>query len=91
MKPILLVLSAAFVGGVALYGKNQKPFWVFQAIMLPVFLYFFGADVMQIPGFPGAGVTTSSLWFLPFVLVWMAGTAGLGVWALKHLFKGEPT
>ncbi|MEM7753617.1 MAG: hypothetical protein AAF230_09400 [Pseudomonadota bacterium] len=91
MKPILLVLAVAFVGGVALYGKNQRPFWIFQAVMLPVFLYFFGADVMQIPGFPGAGVTTSSLWFLPFVLAWMAGTAAFGVLSLKHLLKKEPT
>ena len=86
MKPILLVLGAAFIGGVALYGKNQKPFWLFQAIMLPVFLYFFGADVMF-----GKNETTSSLWFLPFVLAWLAGTAGLGMLALKHLLKKEPT
>ncbi|MEL7149861.1 MAG: hypothetical protein AAGK71_03965 [Pseudomonadota bacterium] len=86
MKPILLVLGAAFIGGVALYGKNQKPFWVFQGVMLPVFLWFFGADVML-----GKGETTSSLWFLPFVLGWFAGTAGFGVWSLKHLFAKEPT
>lgn len=86
MKPILLVLGAAFIGGVALYGKNQKPFWIFQAVMLPVFLWFFGADVML-----GKGETTSSLWFLPFVLAWIVGTAAFGVWSLKHLFKKEPT
>lgn len=86
MKPALLVLIAAFVGGVALYGKNQKPFWVFQAVMLPVFLWFFGADVMF-----GKGETTSSLWFLPFVLVWIVGTAAFGMMSLKHLLKREPT
>lgn len=86
MKPILLVLGAAFIGGVALYGKNRQPFLIFQAIMAPVFLWFFGADVMF-----GKGETTSSLWFLPFVLVWFAGTAALGTWALRHLFKGEAT
>lgn len=81
MKPILLLLGAAFVGGVALYGKNRRPFLIFQAVMLPVFLWFFGADVML-----GKGETTSSLWFLPFVLVWLVGTAALGVLSLKHLF-----
>ncbi len=86
MKPILLVLGAAFVGGVALYGKNRKPFLIFQAVMAPIFLWFFGADVML-----GKGETTSSLWFLPFVLVWIVGTAALGVFALKHIFKGEPS
>ena len=86
MKPILLVLGAAFVGGVALYGKNRRPFLIFQAVMLPVFLWFFGADVML-----GKGETTSSLWFLPFVLVWIVGTAALGVLSLKHVFKGEPS
>ena len=86
MKPILLVLGAAFIGGVALYGKNQKPFWVFQVVMLPVFLWFFGAEVML-----GKGETTSSLWFLPFVLVWIVGTAAFGVLSLKHLLSKEPT
>ena len=86
MKPILLVLAAAFIIGVALYGKAQKPFWVFQAVMLPVFLWFFGADVML-----GKGQTTSSLWFLPFVLVWIVGTAAFGVLSLKHLLSKEPT
>ena len=86
MKPILLVLIAAFVGGVGLYGKNQKPFWVFQAVMLPVFIWFFGADVML-----GKGETTSSLWFLPFVLVWIVGTAAFGIVSLKHLLKKVPT
>ena len=86
MKPLLVVLGAAFVGGVALYGKSQKTFWIFQAVMLPVFLWFFGADVML-----GKGETTSSLWFLPFVLVWLVGTAVLGAWSLRHLAKGEPS
>ncbi len=86
MKPMLLVLGAAFIGGVALYGKAQKMFWVFQAVMLPVFLWFFGADVML-----GKGETTSSLWFLPFALVWIVGTVAFGVWSLKHLLKKEPT
>ncbi len=83
MKPVLFLLGAAFIVGVALYGKAQKPFWIFQAIMLPVFLWFFGADVML-----GKGETTSSLWFLPFVLVWIVGTAALGLWALRHILKG---
>ncbi len=82
MKPILLVLCAAFVGGVALYGRNRRPFLIFQAVMLPVFLWFFGADVML-----GKGETTSSLWFLPFMLIWITGTAALGLWSLRHLFK----
>ena len=86
MKPLLLVLGVAFIGGVALYGKSQRRFWIFQAVMLPVFLWFFGADVMA-----GKGETTSSLWFLPFVLVWIVGTAALGTWSLRHLFKGEAT
>lgn len=86
MKPILLVFGAAFIGGVALYGKNQKPFWVFQAIMAPVFLYFFGADVIL-----GKGETTSSLWFLPFVLVWIVGTAVFGILSLKHLVTEAET
>ena len=86
MKPILLVVMAAFVGGTILYGKNRRPFLIFQAVMLPVFLWFFGADVML-----GKGETTSSLWFLPFVLVWIVGTAALGVWSLKHLFKATPS
>ncbi len=86
MKPVLLILGAAFVGGVMLYGRNRRPFLIFQAVMLPVFLWFFGADVML-----GKGETTSSLWFLPFVLVWIIGTAALGVWSLRHLFKGETT
>ncbi|MDJ0638795.1 MAG: hypothetical protein QNJ20_08175 [Paracoccaceae bacterium] len=80
MKPVLFLLCAAFVLGVALYGKNRRSFVIFQAVMLPVFLWFFGADVML-----GKGETTSSLWFLPFVLVWIVGTAALGLWALKHL------
>ncbi|MEO0865753.1 MAG: hypothetical protein AAFY39_14465 [Pseudomonadota bacterium] len=84
MKPILLILTAAFVGGTLLYGKNRRPFLIFQAVMLPVFLWFFGADVML-----GKGETTSSLWFLPFVLIWIVGTAALGFWSLKHLFKAE--
>ncbi len=84
MKPLLLVLGVAFVGGVALYGRNRRPFLVFQAVMAPVFLWFFGADVML-----GKGETTSSLWFLPFVLVWIIGTAVLGVLSLKHLLKEE--
>ena len=86
MKPALLLLGAAFVLGVLLYGRNRRPFVIFQAVMLPVFLWFFGADVML-----GKGETTSSLWFLPFVLAWLVGTAGLGVWSLRHLAKGEPT
>ena len=85
MKPILLVLGAAFVGGVLLYGKTRRPFLIFQAVMLPVFLWFFGADVML-----GKGETTSSLWFLPFALVWIVGTAALGVWSLRHIFKEAP-
>lgn len=85
MKPILLVLGAAFFGGVALYGKNQKQFWIFQAVMLPVFLWFFGADVIY-----GKGETTSSLWFLPFALIWIGGTAALGTRALRHLLKKVP-
>ena len=56
MKPLIIVLGVAFVGGVALYGKNQRNFWVFQAVMLPVFLYFFGADVML-----GKGEVTSDV------------------------------
>lgn len=83
MKPLLLVLCAAFVGGVALYGKNRRPFLIFQAVMLPVFLWFFGADVML-----GKVETTSSLWFMPFVLLWIAGTAGLGLLSLRHLWQG---
>ena len=83
MKPVLLVMIAAFVGGVALYGRKQRNFWIFQAVMLPVFLYFFGADVML-----GKGEVTSGLWFLPFVLIWLVGTAALGGWALRHLLKG---
>lgn len=86
MKPILLVLCAAFIIGVALYGKAQKPFWIFQAVMLPVFVYFFGADVMF-----GKDETTSSLWFLPFVLAWIVGTAAFGMLSLKHLLKKKPT
>lgn len=86
MKPILLVLGVAFVGGVALYGRNRRAFLIFQAVMLPVFLWFFGADVML-----GKGETTSSLWFLPFVLIWVTGTAALGLWSLRHLFREEPT
>ncbi len=86
MKPILLVLGAAFILGVALYGKNRRPFLIFQAVMLPVFLWFFGADVML-----GKGETTSSLWFLPFVLVWIVSTAALGLWSLRHVFKKAPT
>ncbi len=78
-----MILGAALFVGVALYGKNTKVFWGFQAVMLPVFLYFFGADVMF-----GKGELTSSLWFLPFVLVWLAGTAGLGVRTLRHVLKG---
>ena len=46
-------------------------------------LYFFGADVLF-----GKGEVTSGLWFLPFVLVWIVGTAVLGSWALRHLWKG---
>ena len=84
MKPLLLVLGAAFIGGVALYGKNRRPFLIFQAVMFPVFLYFFGADVMF-----GKGEVTSSLWFLPFVLIWLFGTAALGAWCLRHLWKEE--
>lgn len=86
MKPLLLVLGAAFIGGVALYGKGQRSFWIFQVIMLPVFLWFFGADVMF-----GKGEETTSLWFLPFVLIWIVGTAAFGLWALKHIFRKEPT
>ena len=56
MKPLIIVLGVAFVGGVALYGKNQRTFWIFQAVMLPVFLYFFGADVML-----GKGEVSSGL------------------------------
>ena len=83
MKPLVIVLGAAFLGGVALYGRKQRPFWIFHAVMLPVFLYFFGADVML-----GKGEVTSGLWFLPFVLIWFVGTAVLGGWALRHLIKG---
>lgn len=83
MKPILLILAAALIGGVALYGKNQRNFWIFQTVMLPVFLWFFGADVML-----GKGETTSSLWFLPFVLIWIVGTVAFGLWALRHVWKG---
>lgn len=82
MRPLLLLLCAAFVGAVLLYGKNRRPFLIFQAFMAPVFLWFFGADVML-----GKGETTSSLWFLPFVLIWLTGTAALGFWSLRHLFK----
>lgn len=82
MKPLLLVLAAALFIGVALYGKKQRNFWIFQAVMLPVFLYFFGADVMF-----GKGEITSSLWFLPFVIVWIVGTAVLGFRSLRHLFS----
>ena len=46
MRPILLILGAAFVGAVLLYGKNRRNFLIFQSVMLPVFLYFFGADVI---------------------------------------------
>ena len=82
VKPLALVLGAAFIGGVALYGKNQKMFWVFQAVMLPVFLWFFGVDVML-----GKGEISSSLWFLPFLLVWIVGTVALGLWTLRHIWK----
>ncbi|MDA8586793.1 hypothetical protein N9L47_11095 [Rhodobacteraceae bacterium] len=80
MRPVLLILGAAFVGAVLLYGKNRRPFVIFQAVMLPIFLYFFGADVMY-----GKGELTSSLWFLPFALLWLVGTGALGFRALKHL------
>jgi|GEM_PF-6399549 hypothetical protein len=86
MKPILLVLVGALIIGVALYGRRQKTFWIFQAVMLPVFLWFFGADVML-----GKGETTSSLWFLPFVLIWIVGTAAFGVVSLRHLAEDRPT
>ncbi len=86
MKPLLIVLGAALFGGVALYGKNQRPFWIFQAVMLPVFLWFFGADVMY-----GKGETTSSLWFLPFVLIWIVGTGVLAFRSLRHVFSETPS
>ncbi len=84
MKPLALILGAAFVGGVLLYGRNRRNFLIFQAVMLPVFLYFFAADVIL-----GKSETASGLWFLPFVLLWIAGTAGLGAWALRHLARGD--
>lgn len=86
MRPLLLLMMAAFVAGTLLYGKNRRPFFIFQAVMLPVFLWFFGADVML-----GKGETTSSLWFLPFVLIWIIGTAAFGTMALKHLLKADPS
>ena len=82
VRPALLLLGAAFVGAVLLYGKNRRNFLIFQAVMMPVFLYFFAADVMF-----GKGETTSGLWFLPFVHLWIVGTAALGGWALKHLWR----
>lgn len=86
MKPLLLMLGAALFGSVALYGKHQRKFWTFQAVMLPVFVYFFGADVMY-----GKGETTSSLWFLPFVIVWIVGTGVLGFRSLRHVFSEAPS
>lgn len=86
MKPFLLLLGLAFVGAVLLYGRNRRPFVILQAVMLPVFFWFFAADVML-----GKGEATSSLWFLPFVLIWLVGTAGFGTLSLKHLLKKEPT
>lgn len=91
MKPLLVLLGAAFVLGVTIYGRNRRPFLIFQAVMLPVFLWFFHAEVMQIIGVPGSGEGTSGVWFLPFVLVWIVGTAALGLWSLRHFAKGEPT
>jgi hypothetical protein len=35
----------------------------------------------------GKGEITSSLWFLPFVLIWLFGTAALGARCLRHLWK----
>ena len=84
MRPALLILGVAFVGAVLLYGKNRRNFLIFQAVMLPIFLYFFGADVIW-----GKGEITSSLWFLPFALVWLVGTAALGFRAIKHLFMEQ--
>ena len=86
MRPVLLILGAAFLGTVVLYGKNLRNFYIFQAVMLPIFLYFFAADVML-----GKGETTSGLWFLPFVLIWIVGSAALGLWSLRHLYQGAKT
>lgn len=84
MKPALLILAVAFVGGVFLYGRARRNFLIFQAVMLPIFLYFFAADVVL-----GKSQTASGLWFLPFVLVWFVGTAGLGALSLRHLWRRD--
>ena len=64
MKPLMLIAAVAFVGGVLLYGRNRRNFLIFQGVMLPIFLYFFAAEVMW-----GKGEMSSGLWFLPFVLI----------------------
>lgn len=86
MKPLMLIAAVAFIGGVLLYGKNRRNFLIFQAVMLPIFAYFFGTEVML-----GKGEMSLGLWFLPFVLIWIAGTVALGVWALRHVFQKDAT
>ena len=82
----MLIAAVAFIGGVLLYGRSRRNFLIFQAVMLPIFLYFFGAEVML-----GKGEMSSGLWFLPFVLIWIVGTVVLGAWSLRHVFQRDAT
>ena len=82
----MVIAVVAFIGGVLLYGRSRRNFLIFQAVMLPVFLYFFAAEVML-----GKTEMNSGLWFLPFVLIWIVGTVALGVWALRHVFRRDAT
>ena len=84
MKPLLMILCAAFLGGVLLYGRARRNFVIFQIVMLPIFLYFFAADVVL-----GKSQTASGLWFLPFALLWFVGSAGLGAMTLRHLWRKD--
>ena len=86
MKPLMLIAAVAFIGGALLYGRSRRNFLIFQAVMLPIFLYFFGAEVML-----GKGEMSSGLWFLPFVLIWIVGTVVLGAWSLRHVFQRDAT